>query len=84
MGIFYDGGTQNNQVTVKQHAGNNNLINIYAQDIALVNNADQEVSQNGIGNFHKRTWYCINTENKKELSLTASDSVGIVTETDQA
>ena len=84
VGIFYDGGTQENKVTIKQHAGNNNLINIYAQDIALVNNADQEVSQNGIGIFVKGPGLATSVENKKTLSLTGTNSVGIVTEAGSA
>ncbi|MCP1224255.1 autotransporter-associated N-terminal domain-containing protein, partial [Sebaldella sp. S0638] len=84
VGIFYDGGTQENKVTIKQHAGNNNLINIYAQDITLVNNADQEVSQNGIGIFVKGPVSTTTVENKKLLSLAGSNSVGIVTEAGSA
>lgn len=78
VGIFYKEGTQTNNIEVSQSAGNQNLINIYGENVNLTNNARQIVGTKGLGIYASGTAgkQSIITNNG-ELNLSGDESIGI-------
>lgn len=78
VGVFYKEGTRNNKVSITNSALNDNLINIYGENLSLTNNADQTTGKNGIGIYVTGTAAKPSiVVNNAELKLNGEDSIGI-------
>ena len=78
VGLFYKEGVRNNQVSISHDISNDNLINIYGENLSLTNNAKQTVGKNGIGIYVTGTSLKPSTVvNNEELKKKKKKSIGI-------
>ncbi|MBP9477492.1 MAG: autotransporter-associated N-terminal domain-containing protein [Sebaldella sp.] len=77
-GIFYKEGIRDNKASVNSGALNDNLINIYGENLSLTNSAEQVVGKNGIGIYVAGTTSAPSiVTNNAELKLNGEGSMGI-------
>ncbi|MDR1832884.1 MAG: hypothetical protein LBQ97_09220 [Fusobacteriaceae bacterium] len=75
VGIYYKGTTPvTNGVSVVHGAGGTNLVHLYADGVSLINTADQDILEDGIGIFTDNGSH---TENRGKLTLRGNNTIGI-------